>query len=348
MAETSSYVPWAYEERTGPIDNTTKPQRHLPWSHLTKEEFVRCKKTYTKYWYENLSTHNFARVFGELTYRVNYETGACFPSRASIAKRLRISEKTVQRAIKALEDHGLIQVRRTSDLIRSQDGFLTQGVGRSNVYTIRFEKTMYWDENGLPVIDVDEDLDCLTLCGRRRLPPWHLWYNCETFTDDAKLPLLAPPCPAIDAEVPAVDPPADPAVSTECPTKGKEGYEGYEGREGKEGTEVPATRGVAGRTSLNSLSLQDATKPAEDVPALSENKILSAVDASQKTESALRDYGPAPLKSLQQMRDAERRDREAVAKREQKALYRAWSQQIASRPPSPEIPLVQEEEPLVD
>jgi Helix-turn-helix domain len=206
MAETSSYVPWAYEERTGPIDNTTKPQRHLPWSHLTKEEFVQCKKTYTKYWYENLSTHNFARVFGELTYRVNYETGACFPSRASIAKRLRISEKTVQRAIKALEDHGLIQVRRTRDLIRSEDGFLTKGVGRSNVYTIRFDKTLYRDENDLPIIDFDEYLECLTLCGRRRLPARHLWYNCEDIDDDAKLPLLTPPCPAIDAEVPAVDP----------------------------------------------------------------------------------------------------------------------------------------------
>jgi hypothetical protein len=368
MAETSSYVPWAYTERRDPIGNTTKPQRYLPWSHLTKEEFVQAKKTYTKYWYENLSIHNFARVFGELTYRVNYETGACFPSRALIAKRLFISEKTVQRAIKGLEEHGLIQVRRTGDLMRSEDGFLTKGLGRSNVYTIRFEKTLYWDENDLPVIDFDENLECLTLGGRRRLPPGHLWYNCEDFNDCAKLPLLAPPCPAIDADLAAIDPRTDPTASTECPTKGIEGCQGYEGEEGKEGTNVAPRRAQARGIPMSPLPLHTATKPAEEIPAPGEQHVIPApgeqhvVPAPGEQHVVLRDSdlsrkAELTVSYLDQLaiqgqkrgkQNAERQERESVAKREKEELHRAWSQEIAGRPRRPEIPLVQEEEPLVD
>ena len=350
MAETANYIPWAYDKNNGdPIENTTTPLWNLPWSHLTKDEFVQAKKMYTKYWYENISTHNVARVFGELTYRVNYETGACYPSRANIAKRLRISEKTVQRAIKTLEDHGLIQVRRARDLIRSEDGFLTKGVGRSNVYTIRFDKTMCRDKNGLPIIEFDWYLDCLTLYGRRRLPPQHLWYNCEDMDEDAKLPLLTPQRPAIDAEVPAEDPPADLAMSPECPTKGIKGLEGYEGNEGKEGTNVPPTGGVGGGILPNLVSIPMTTKPAEDPPALSENKILSDVDPLPKTEPAPRYLDQLAIRGQQNMkRKLECKKQEAFGKSEREALHAAWSREIAGRPRGPEIPLRDEEEPLVD
>jgi Helix-turn-helix domain len=386
MTEASTYVPWAYTKRTGPIENTTKPLWYLPWSHLTKEEFVQAKKTYTKYWYENLSTHNFARVFGELIYHVNYETGACFPSRALIAKRLYISEKTVQRAIKALEVHGLIQVRRTRDLIRSEDGFLTKGVGRSNVYTIRFDKTMWRDENDLPIIDFDWYLDCLTLDGRRRLPAQHLWYNCEDMDESVKLPLLAPPCPAIDAVLAAVHPLGDPAVSAECPTKGIEGFQGFEGDEGYEGTNVAPRRAQARGILMSPLPLNTAPSEQPVIPAPSEQPVIPAPseqpvipapseqpvipapseqpvipapseqpvipapsDLSRNVELTVSYKDQLAIQGQKRMKqEAERQERESAAKREKEALFRAWEQEVAARPRVPEIPLVQEEEPLVD
>ena len=109
-----------------------KHQPHMPWSHLTTDEFVMVKKAYTKYWYRHLKNHNQAKVFGQLIYHVNYQSGACFPSRARIAKQLYISEKTVQRAIKVLEGLDLIEVQRMGDLDPIGKGFLTVDSGRSN------------------------------------------------------------------------------------------------------------------------------------------------------------------------------------------------------------------------
>jgi hypothetical protein len=141
----------------------------------------------------------------------------------------------------------------------------------------------------------------------------------------------------------------DLAVSSECLTKVKEGLQGHEGEEGKEGTDVTPEASAAGGTSWGCIPLQEATKPAKEVPTLSDNNTLSDVDASQKTESALSDYQWTPLTALEERQELEHSKREALARDEQVAKWMEALHQTARPSFRVEVPLLQEDEvPLVD
>ena len=348
------------------MSNAATAKPYVPWSHLTKEDFVFMKKKYVKYWRRHLPNHNYANVFSELVYHVNYETGACFPSRALIASHIGKSEKTVQRAIKALEDHGLIEVRRLKDLPRSEDGVLVRDGFRSNLYLIYFDRILVDDEMGLPVIS-DFKSAFLTLAGRRRFPPNHSWYDCDDVPDTAKLPPLGPPDnlpvvppgPSSDGDVPSMSHSDDLALPVECLTKAKEGYQGHEGKEGEEGTDVAHAATAASGECVGSMPLEDVARGPEEIPAPGEQHVVPAPgeqhviprdsDLSRKPELTVSYMDQIAIQGQKSRKQkAERQERESAAKREKEALFRAWEQEVAARPHVPEIPLVEEEEPLTD
>jgi hypothetical protein len=77
--------------------------------------------------------------------------------------------------------------------------------------------------------------------------------------------------------------------------------------------------------------------------------ILRDSDLSRNVELTVSYKDQLAIQTQKRMQQkAERQERESVAKREKEALFRAWEQEVAARPRVPEIPLVQEEEPLMD
>jgi len=79
------------------------------------------------------------KVYCALASYVNWETGVCWPSRSTIAETLGISVSTVDRALKALESAGVIEIdkRKTE-----------QGDHDSNLYRLPFAINSRFAEGG--------------------------------------------------------------------------------------------------------------------------------------------------------------------------------------------------------
>ena len=76
---------------------------------------------------EKLKARDFA-VYCYLFYRSDMKTFKCYPSRSTIAKNCRMTEPTVDEALRVLEDNGLISVTHRFDY--------NTGNRLSNIYTI--------------------------------------------------------------------------------------------------------------------------------------------------------------------------------------------------------------------
>ncbi|MCM3920642.1 helix-turn-helix domain-containing protein [Frankia sp. AiPs1] len=155
------------------------PDPDLPWSHLNKPGHVLLKNGYERYWGQYLEpiTH---RIFHTIMYHQNYETGACFPSRSTLAKAVKhrgkpVSEKTVSRKIGELEGVGLLEIVRP---IRRNGPFVNpryRAGGRTNRYVINYDRLAATDEDGTPVAANITTRFFLTLGGRVHLPHGHPW-----------------------------------------------------------------------------------------------------------------------------------------------------------------------------
>ncbi|MCM3921724.1 helix-turn-helix domain-containing protein [Frankia sp. AiPs1] len=173
------------------------PAPDLPWSHLTKPGFVLVKKAYGRYWGDFLDP-TAHQVFKAIMYHMNYETGACFPSRPTVAKAVKyrgkpVSEKTISRKIHELENVGLLEIVKP---VRGNGPFVNpryRAGGRTNRYVVNYDRLAAADGDGV-VADAQRTTHFfLTMNGRVSLPPDHPWIMHETPKQmKARLTLLRP------------------------------------------------------------------------------------------------------------------------------------------------------------
>jgi hypothetical protein len=114
------------------------PDPALPWSHLTKEEWVEFKRTYGDYWALHLG-RSAAWVFRRLLYHSNYLTGECFPGHRHLARARKVSTKTIQRATVELLDVGLVdKVIPRGERSGRRDDYPMSHNRRTNLYVVNY------------------------------------------------------------------------------------------------------------------------------------------------------------------------------------------------------------------
>lgn len=105
----------------------------MAWTHVTQESFNSMRSDWVTAWSRKRRlTSAEHRVLRELAFKVDFAMGVAYPSQDYLAERLDVVRKTVNRAIKRLQQIGAIEVLSEAERLYT--------LGRMNNYVVRFDR----------------------------------------------------------------------------------------------------------------------------------------------------------------------------------------------------------------
>lgn len=159
------------------------PSIELPWSHLDEEQFKRAKNAYGHYWAGAMQPTG-AQIFKRLLFYVNYETGACYARRETIAAKIRDKNgkardvKTISRYTTKYSELGIFDVVHAEDLDAQMTSPRLRNGNRTNRYIIDLDRYVILDASRKFKAVSNRPTDrFVTLAGSAPLPGSHPNYR---------------------------------------------------------------------------------------------------------------------------------------------------------------------------